>query len=30
MTTAYVPNDFLEPLDNPATETPLSTCSSNR
>ena len=30
MTTAYAPNDFLEPFDDPATETPLPACSSNR
>lgn len=30
MTTAYVPNDFLEPFDDPTTETPLPACSSNR
>lgn len=30
MTTAYVPNDFLEPLDDPAAEPPLPACSSNR
>ena len=30
MTTAYVPNDFLEPFDDPAAEPPLLACSSNR
>ena len=30
ITTAYVPNDFLEPFDDPAAETPLLACSSNR
>lgn len=30
MTTAYVPNDFLEPFDAPTTEPPLPACSSNR
>lgn len=30
MTTAYVPNNFLEPFDAPAAETPLPACSSNR
>lgn len=29
-TTAYVPNDFLEPFDDPAADTPLLACSSNR